>query len=164
MKIIKKTLFPVLLILTCISVYFWQHYFALLTYLPNNVITPIAVLTPAVLILTFFTTFTLMKQTERNRPVLRSFGSTAVILLFLLIAGRHMLNLAARRFAGIMPVLVLPEFPTGHIMMIVTILCVVHLSVLLAIRLRSEEAGALHKVLSVIGWFLLNIFLLLTAT
>ena len=164
MKTIKRILFPVFLIFTCISVYLWQHYFALLTYLPNNVITPIVVLTPSVLIFTFFTTFTLMKQTEKRRPVLRSFGSTAVMLLFLLIAGRHMLNLAARRFAGIMPVMVLPEFPTGYIMMAVTFLCVIHLTVLLAIRLKSEETLTSHRVLSVLGWLLLNAFLLITTT
>lgn len=105
-----------------------------------------------------------MKQTEKRRPVLRSFESTAVMLLFLLIAGRHMLNLAARRFAGIMPVMVLPEFPTGYIMMAVTFLCVIHLSTLLAIKLKNEKSGTVCKFLSVLGWLLLNAFLLITTT
>ena len=160
MKSKSRFLFPVLLVLTCTAVYAWQHFFAGLTYLPNNVILPVAVLTPVLLILTFFTTLSLMKLTGTGRPVLRSFAGTAAMLVPVLVAGVHMLNYAARRFAGILPVKVLPEFPGGIILLTATLLGVLHLTVLLAIRLKKTGAGAKHVALSAAGWIILNVCLL----
>ena len=161
MKSKSRFLFPVLLVLTCTAVYAWQHFFAGLTYLPNNVILPVAVLTPVLLILTFLTTLSLMKLTETERPVMRSFAAAAAMLVPVLVAGIHMLNYAARRFAGILPVKVLPEFPGGIILLTATMLGVIHLTVLLAIRLKKSDAGVECVALSSVGWILMNVCLLL---
>ena len=55
MKTVKNLLFPLLLTVTCCVVYFWQNSVASLPYLPFNCIVPLGVLTPSLLILTFFT-------------------------------------------------------------------------------------------------------------
>ena len=46
MKTVKRYAFPVLLILSCGTVWFWQHALASLPYLPNNEVVPLAVMTP----------------------------------------------------------------------------------------------------------------------
>ena len=164
MKTTKRLIFPVLLTLVCCVVHGWQHAVAGLPYLPYNEIVPLAVLTPLLLILTFFTTFVLLKQSGSRRPVSGSFLSTAAMLLPIGVTATTFLSYCARRFAGILPVLILPDFPGGVVTMIVTALCVAHLTGLFICRLVKEKAGPVRVVFSTLGWLLLNAVLFFITT
>ena len=110
MKTLKKASFPVLLILTCVTAHFWQHALASLPYLPNNGIEPLGVMTPLLLLLTFFTTFAMLKNSETKNPVRRSLLSTAAMLLIFLAAGVYFLSYLTYRFAAPLPVfIILPD-------------------------------------------------------
>ena len=165
MKTVKKYAFPVLLILTCGVVWYWQHALASLPYLPMNEVVPLGVLTPALFVLTFFTTFALLKKCDAARPVLRSFGSTAAMLVPVLMVGVFFLSFLTYRFAAAMPpVLRLPDWPTGIMTCLTAILCVCHLTGLLVYGLVKQNAGKKRRVAALLGWLLLNVCLcLLTA-
>ena len=120
MKSIKKLYFHILLVATCCVIYFWQNSVASLPYLPFNCIVPLAVMTPSILILTFLTSLVLLKQSETPKPVLRSFVSTAAMLLPVLATLVFFLSFVSYRFAGVLPVLVLPNWPTGIVTAIIT--------------------------------------------
>lgn len=161
MSKIYKVSFPVLLVLTCLVVHYWQHEMASLPYLPNNQIVPLAVLTPSLLILTFFTTFSLAKSSEMPKAGLRSALSTLAMFLLVLCGGMVFLSYAARRYAGILPVIVLPDLPNGIVMLIISILGVLHLTALLACRLIKEKANVKRIVISSVAWVVFNVFMFL---
>ena len=165
MKTVKKYAFPVLLILSCGVVWYWQHALASLPYLPMNEVVPLGVLTPALLLLTFFTTFALLKKCGTPRPVLRSFGSTAAMLALVLAVGVFFLSFLTYRFAAAMPpVLRLPDWPTGVMTCLTAVLCVCHLTGLLVYGLVKQNAGKKRWVAALLGWLVLNVCLfLLTA-
>ena len=98
MKTMKKLLFPLLLILTCGVVHYWQHAVASLPYLPYNCILPLGVLTPALPVLTFLTTFVLLKQSETPKPILRSFLSVAAMFLPIIATAVFFLSFLTYRF------------------------------------------------------------------
>ncbi len=166
MKKIKNLLFPVLLVLTCCIVHCWQHGLMglILPYLPNKEVIPLAVLSPLLLLLTFFTTFTLLKQNGSKRPVLGSFISAFIMLIIVLLAALHFLNYAAHRYAGVLPVPMLPELPGGFVTMGITALCVVHLTVLFIEYLVYKNKKIGSAILSVTGWTILNTLLFLITT
>ena len=164
MKTVKKLLFPALLILSCIAVHFWQHAIASLPYLPKNGILPLSILTPGLLVLTFLTTFVLLKQSQTPKPVSRSFLSTAAFLAIYLVTGVYFLSFLTYRFAAVLPVLVLPDWPTGIMTMLITALCVLHLSGLLICRFVKQKATASQIVPAAIGWVCLNACLFLITT
>jgi len=164
MKTVKKLLFPLLLILTCGAVYFWQHAIASLPYLPKNGILPLGILTPALLILTFLTTLVLLRQSETPKAVSRSFLSTAAFLAVFLATGVYFLSFLTYRFAAALPVLVLPDWPTGIVTMVITALCVLHLTGLLLCRFMKQKAAVKQIVPAVIGWVFLNACLFLITT
>ena len=158
MKNSKKALFPILLVLTCVAVHCWQHAIInlILPYLPNNEIVILSVLSPAILLLSFFTTFVLTKQSGTSHPIRRSLISAAAMLLLVLVAATAVLSYAARRYAGILPVIVLPDWPLGIIMTVVTALCITHLTGLLVCRFLKEKTKPYVVIPAVLGWILLN--------
>ncbi len=164
MKTIRKAAFPVLLSLAAVAVHFWQHALASLPYLPLNGVAPLAVLTPALLILTFFATFVLLKQSRTPKPVRRSLLSTAAMLALILAAGVYFLSYVSYRFAGVLPVLVLPDWPSGIASMIVTAGCIAHLTGLLVCAFLKHKTKPKRAVPAAIGWILLNACLLLITT
>lgn len=151
-----RFVFTILLVMTCCVVYFWQHFVTNLIYLPKSWIVTLAILTPALLALTFFTTYALMYDTRTRKPILRSCISTAAMLLPILIAGLHLLNYAACRYAGVLPVYPWFDLPVGIVMNAVSALLIVHLTALLICRLIKTKAKALRIILSSIGWIALN--------
>lgn len=161
MKTIRKLLFPLLLTAACFVVWFWQNAVASLPYLPNNCIVPLAILTPALLALTFLATLTLEKQSGAARPVLRSCISTAAMLLPILATGVFFLSFVSYRYTGVLPVLVLPNWPTGIVTLILTLLCVLHLTGLLICRLAKRRYGPRQIVPAAVGWIVLNACLFL---
>ena len=162
MKTIKNLLFPFFLTVTCCVVHFWQHSVASLPYLPYNFIVPLGVLTPALLILTFVTTLILLKQSAVSKPVAKSFLSTGAMLLPVIATLVFFLSFVSYRFSeAILPVLVLPNWPTGIVTMIITACCLAHLTGLLIYRLAKKKAGAAHNAAAVAGWILLNVCLFL---
>ena len=161
MKTVKKYAFPVLLILSCGTVWFWQHALASLPYLPKNEVVPLAVMTPLLLALTFLTSFSLLKACETSRSVLRSLLSTAAMLAIVLAAGVFFLSYLTYRFAAPLPVLQLPDWPVGVVMLIVAALCVSHLTGLLLCGLVKKKAPVKHAVPELLGWLLLNLCLFL---
>ncbi len=165
MKTLRKPLFPVLLIASCVTVYFWQNTLASLTYLPYNCVAPLGVMTPAILVLTFLTTFILLRQSGKTRPVLKSFLGAFVMLLTTLSAGVYFLSYLSYRFAAVLPVfIVLPDWPTGIISIAVAALCIVHLTALLICRLVWKKRNIKFVIAAVIGWLLLNACLFLVTT
>ncbi len=160
MKIIKKLLFPLLLVATCCTVYFWQNSVASLPYLPYNCIVPLGVMTPLLLILTFFTTLVLEKQSESSKPVLRSFISTGAMFVPVIATLVFFLSFVSYRFSeAVLPVIVLPNWPTGIATAIITALCIIHLTGLLICRLVRQKYGIKQIIPAVAGWIILNICL-----
>ena len=165
MKTVKKAAFPFLLIITCCAVHFWQHAVASLPYLPLNGVVPLGVLTPALLILTFLTAFVMLKQSHTPRPVLRAVFSAAAMLATFLATGVYFLSFLTYRYAAVMPpVLVLPDWPTGIVTMIVTAVCLVHLTALLICGFIKRKTPVKHVIFAAIGWILLNGCLFLITT
>ena len=161
---IKKAAFPALLALTCIVVHFWQHAVASLPYLPMNGIVPLGTLTPAMLALTFATTFVLLKQTQTKKPILRSVLSTAAMLLPILATGVYFLSYLSYRFAAVLPVPVLPDWPTGIVTLIITAACIAHLTGLLIVGFIKRKTQKKQLILTAVGWFALNACLFLITT
>ena len=161
MKTVKKLLFPLLLTAACCVVWFWQNAVASLPYLPYNCIVPLAVMTPGLLILTFLTTLVTEKQSETAKPVLHAFISTAAMLLPLVATGVFYLSFVSYRYAGILPVLVLPNWPTGVVTLIITVLCVLHLTGLLLCRFIKQKYTSKQIIPATVGWVVLNACLFL---
>ena len=159
MKIIRKLLFPLLLIVACCVVYFWQNAVASLPYLPNNCIVPLGIMTPVLLILSFFTTFVMEKQSGTSKPVLRSLLSTAAMLLPIAATAVFFLSFVSYRYAGILPVIVLPNWPTGIVTAIITALCIMHLTGLLISRFVKQQYKSKQIIPAAVGWIILNICL-----
>ena len=152
MKKTRFPAFPVLLIVTCVTLHFWQHALASLPYLPNNGIVPLGVMTPAIPVLTFLTAFVLLRQSGKPRPVLKALLSAAVMLATFLAAGVYFLSYLAYRFAAVLPVfIVLPDWPTGIVSMAVTAVCVAHLTALLICRLVWRKTERKYVFAAAIG-------------
>ena len=164
MKTVKKLIFPILLILTCGVVHFWQNAAASLTYLPMNEVLPLGILTPALPVLTFFTTFALLKQSKTSKPVRRSLLSTAAMLAIILAVGIYFLSYLSYRFAAVLPVLVLPDWPAGKMTMFITFLCLTHLTGLLICGFIKLKTPKNRVIAASVGWFLLNACLFLVTT
>ncbi len=161
MKTIRKLLFPLLLIAACCVVYCWQNAVASLPYLPNNCIVPLAIMTPSLLILVFFTTFVLEKQSKNPKPVLCSVLSTVAFLLPMAATCIFFLSFVSYRYSGILPVIVLPNWPTGIATAIITALCIIHLTGLLIGRFVKQKYGAKQIIPASVGWIVLNLCLFL---
>ena len=164
MKTVKKLIFPILLALTCGVVHFWQNAAASLTYLPMNEVVPLGILTPALLVLTFFTTFALLKHCKTDKPVRRSLLSTAAMLAIVLAVGIYFLSYLSYRFAAVLPVPVLPDWPSGTVAMIVTFLCIAHLTGLLIYWFVKRKMPKKRVIAAAVCWFLLNACLFLVTT
>ena len=164
MKTIRKAAFPLLLVLAACAVHFWQHALASLPYLPLNGVVPLGTLTPSLLILTFFATFALLKQTHTPKPVRRSLLSMAAMLVPIIAAAVFFLSYVSYRFAGVLPVLVLPDWPSGIVSMIVTAACVTHLTGLLVCAFVKQKTKPGRAAAAAAGWLLLNACLFLLTT
>lgn len=158
MKRSYKALFPILLVLACIVVYCWQHAFVnlILPYLPSNEIVYLVVFTFLLFFLTFFATFVLTKQSGASHPFRRSLVSVAGMLFPVVIAGAFVLSYAARRYAGILPVIILPDVPLGVVMIVVTALCALHLTGLLICRFIKQKSKLYVVIPALLGWVVLN--------
>ena len=162
MKKSNTLLFPLLLVATCCVVHFWQHNVANLPYLPLNWIVPLVVLTPMLPVLTFFTTLVLLRQGETPKPVLRSFISAGAMFALLLATAVFFLSFLTYRFAAALPpLLVLPDWPTGTVIMIIAALCIVHLTGLLIYRLVTQKCKPARVIAAAAGWIALNFCLFL---
>lgn len=161
MKRLQKLLFPLLLTAACCVVWFWQNAVASLPYLPNNCIVPLGVMTPVLLILTFFTTFVMEKQSRTSNPALRSCVSTAAMLLPIAATAVFFLSFVSYRYAGILPVLVLPNWPTGIVTLLITALCVLHLTGLLIAGFVKQKYSPKQITATAAGWIVLNACLFL---
>ncbi|MCR5150492.1 MAG: hypothetical protein K6B52_04650 [Clostridiales bacterium] len=161
MKTVKNLLFPLLLTGTCCVVYFWQNSVASLPYLPFNCIVPLAILTPLLLVLTFLTTFVMLRQNETSKPVKKSIISTLGMFVPVVMTLVFYLSFVSYRFAGILPVIVLPNWPTGIVTAIIAAMCIIHLTGLLICRFIKQKFGAKQIVASSIGWAILNLCLFL---
>lgn len=159
MKRIRKLLFPLLLTAACCVVWFWQNAVASLPYLPNNCIVPLGIMTPALLALTVLSTLVLEKESKTSKPVLRSLIAAAAMLLPIVATGVFFLSFVSYRYAGILPVLVLPNWPTGIVTAILTALCVLHLTGLLICRFVKQEYGPTQIIPAAAGWIVMNICL-----
>ena len=164
MKPIKKAAFPFLLVLTCCAVHFWQHAAASLPYLPLNGVVPLGVLTPALPILTFFTAFALLKQSDTPKPVRRSLLAAAAMLAPILALGVYFLSYLSYRFAAVLPVPVLPDWPTGTVTMVITAVCIAHLTGLLICSFIKRKTETKRAIPAAIGWLALNLCLFLVTT
>ena len=162
--LVKKAAFPVLLALTCVTLHFWQHAAASLPYLPMNGLVPLATLSPALFALTFLTTFVMLKQSQTPKPVRRSLLSTAAMLGIVLLLGAVFLSYLSYRFAAVLPVLVLPDWPTGVATMLITFLCALHLTGLLVCRFIKQKTAPKLIAAGSVGWVLLNLCLFLVTT
>ena len=164
-KLIQKAAFPLLLILTCVILHFWQHAGASLPYLPMNGLLPLATLSPALFALTFFTTFVLLKQTKTPHPVGRSLLSMLVMLAVVLALGVVFVSDLSSRFAAVLPPLPrLPDWPTGKATLLTTILLVGHLTGLLITYFVKRKTPAKSAVPAAVGWVLLNVILFIITT
>ncbi len=162
MKSIKTLLFPVLLTATCCVVYFWQNSVASLPYLPYNCIVPLGILTPSLLILTFITTLSTEKESGASKPVLHSFISLAAMFLPVLATLVFFLSFVSYRFSeAVLPVIVLPNWPTGIVTAIITALCIIHLTGLLISRFVKMKYGPKQIIPAFACWILLNACLFL---
>lgn len=164
MKTIRKAAFPILLILADVAVHFWQHAIASLPYLPLNGVVPLSILTPSLLILSFFATFALMKQSHTLKPIRRSFLSAAAMLVPILATGVFFLSYLTYRYAAPLRVPVLPDWPVGIVTMIITALCVAHLTGLLICAFVKQKTAPKRAIPAAAGWFLLNACLFLITT
>ena len=161
-RFIKKAAFPVLLALTCVTLYFWQHAAASLPYMPMNGLVPLATLSPALFALTFLTTFVLLRQSGTPKPALRALLSTAVMLAVVLILGVIYVGYLSRRFAAILPPIpTLPDWPVGIATVITTVLLALHLTGLLIYRFKKQKTPAKRAALAFVGWVILNLCLFL---
>ncbi len=159
---LKKAAFPVLLVLACVTLHFWQHAAASLPYMPMNGLVPLATLSPALFALTFLTTFVLLRQSDTPKPVLRSLLSTAAMLAVVLILGVIYVGFLSRRFAAILPPIpALPDWPTGIATLITTVLLVLHLTGLLIFRFVKQKTPAKRAASAAAGWLVLNLCLFL---
>lgn len=156
MKTIRKCLFPILLVAACCVLWFWQNAVASLPYLPNNCIVPLGIMTPTVIILVFLTTFVMEKQSDTSKPAVRSIISTAVFLLPIVATGIFFLSFVSYRYAGILPVIVLPNWPTGIMTAIFAALCVMHLTGLLICRFVKQKYGTKQIIPAAVAWIVLN--------
>ncbi len=162
MKTLNKYAFPVLLTLTCIAVHFWQHALASLPYLPLNGVVPLGILTPAILVLAFFTTFSLLKAAGTQKAVRRSLLSAAVMLAVFLAGGVYFLSYLSYRFAAVLPPLpVLPDWPTGIATLIVAAACITHLTGLMICWFVKRKTEKKRVIAAAAGWALLNACLFL---
>ena len=164
MKTIKKAASPLLLLLGCFALWFWQHAVASLPYLPLNGVVPLGVLTPALLVLTFLAAFAMLRQSGTKRPVLRSLLWTGAMLLPILATGVYFLSYLSYRFAAVLPVPVLPDWPTGITTMIIAFVCAAVLTALMIRGLAIRKAEPKLAVPAVIDWLLLNCCLFLITT
>ena len=163
MKTVKRYAFPVLLVAACGTAWYWQQALASLPYLPMNEVLPLGVLTPLLLVLTFFASFALLKGCKTPRPVLRSFLSTAAMLGIMLLVGIFFLSFLTYRFAAPMPVLRLPDWPTGIVTCIAGVCCAFHFTGLLIYGLIKKKTEVKYAIPAFVGWALLNVcFILLT--
>ena len=121
-------------------------------------------MTPLLLALTFFATYIMLKQSDTKKPILRSFLSVGAMLLMILAVALVFLNHVAARYAGVLPVPILPDLPIGIALAVFTALFVLHLTGLLIFRIIKERPGSRRIILCVIGWVLLNAFLFLITT
>ena len=140
MKTVKQYAFPVLLVLACGTVWYWQHALASLPYLPMNEVIPLAVRTPLLLLLTFAASFALLKTCGTPRPVLRALLSTAAMLAIILAQGLFFLSFLTYRFAAPLPAPRLPDWPVGIVTCIVAALCAAHLTGLLIYGFAKQKA------------------------
>lgn len=160
-QFLKKAAFPCLLICACVTVWFWQHAAASLPYLPLNGVVPLGIMTPALPVLAFFTALVMLKQSASPRPVLRAFLAALAMLAPILGLGVFFLSYLSYRFAAVLPVPVLPDWPTGIVTLVIAVLCVLHLTGLLVFRLVKQKAGAKRAIPAAAGWLLLNACLFL---
>ena len=161
-QFLKKAAFPVLLVLTCITLYFWQHAAASLPYMPMNGLVPLATLSPALFALTFLTTFVLLRQCGTPKPALRALLCTAVMLAVVLILGVIYVGFLSHRFAAILPPIpTLPDWPVGIATLITTLLLALQLTGLLIYRFKKQKTPAKRAALAFVGWVLLNLCLIL---
>ena len=161
MKTVKQFAFPVLLVLACCTIWFWQHALASLPYLPMNEVVPLAVLTPLLLVLTFAASFALLKTCGTPRPVRRALLSTAAMLVIVLAQGVFFLSFLTYRYAAPLPVPRLPDWPVSTVTCIVAALCAAHLTGLLLCGLVKQKTPVKHTVPALLGWLLLNLCLAL---
>ena len=161
MKSIRKLLFPLLLIAACCVVWFWQNAVASLPYLPYNCIVPLGIMTPSLLVLTFLTALVMEKQSNTPKPVLHALSAAATMLLPILATGIFFLSFVSYRFAGILPVLVLPNWPTGIVTAIISVLCVLHLTGLLICRFGKQKYRIKQIIPASAGWIVLNVCMFL---
>ena len=161
MKTVKRYAFPVLLVFACGTAWYWQQALASLPYLPMNEVVPLGVMTPLLLVLTFFASFAVLKDCKTPRPVLRAFLSTAAMLGIMLLVGIFFLSFLTYRFAAPLPVLRLPDWPTGIATCIAGVCCVSHLTGLLIYGLIKKNTTVKCALPAVIGWALLNACLIL---
>ena len=161
---VKKAAFPCLLAVTCVVLHFWQHAAASLPYLPMNGLLPLATLSPALFLLTFFTSFALLKQAKTPKPVRRSLLSTAVMFFVVIALGVIYLGFLSRRFAAVLPVPEVPDWPTGIAVLVTTVLCVLHLTGLLIARFVLLKTAVKSAVPAAVAWILLNLCLFLITT
>ena len=161
MKTVKQFAFPVLLVLACGTVWYWQHALASLPYLPMNEVVPLAVLTPLLLVLTFAASFSLLKTCGTPRPVRRALLSTAAMLALVLAQGVFFLSFLTYRYAAPMPVPRLPDWPVSIVTCIVAALCAAHLTGLLLYGLVKQKTPVKHTVPALLCWLLLNLCLAL---
>lgn len=165
MKTLRKCAFPALLIASAFVVHYWQHAIASLPYLPMNCVVPLAVLTPALLLLTFLTALAMLKTAKTAKPVRRALLALAAMFALVLATGVYFLSFLTYRFAAVMPpVPVLPDWPTGIVTMIITFLCLGVLTGLLVSYFVKRKTPAKYAIPAAIGWVLLNACLFLVTT
>ena len=160
-QFLKKAAFPCLLICACVTVWFWQHAAASLPYLPLNGVVPLGIMTPALPLLAFFTALVALKQSGTPKPGLRALFAALAMLAVILGLGVYFLSYLSYRFAAVLPVPVLPDWPTGIVTLMIAVLCVLHLTGLLVFRLVKQKAGAKRAVSAALGWLALNACLFL---
>ena len=83
------------------------------------------------------------------------------MLLPILATGIFFLSFVSYRFAGILPVLVLPNWPTGIVTAIISVLCVLHLTGLLICRFGKQKYRIKQIIPASAGWIVLNVCMFL---
>ena len=161
---LKKAAFPCLLVITCFVLHYWQHAAASLPYLPMNGLLPLATLSPALFLLTFLTTFALLKRTNTPKPVRRSLLSTAVMFAVVIVLGVIYVGFLSHRFAAVLPVPDMPDWPTGVAVLVTTVLLVLHLTGLLVTAFVKLKTPKPRVAVLTVCWVLLNLCLFLITT
>ncbi len=164
MKTVKKMIFPLLLLLDCCAVYFWQHSVASLPYLPRNCIVPLGILTPTLIVLTFAATNAMLKSCGTSRPVLRSFIGAAAMLIPIAATGVFFLSYLTYRYAAALPVLVLPDWPVGIVTMLITAVCLIQITALPVCLFIKKKISIKRAIPAAVVWILLNGCLFLITT